>query len=323
MWDVQSYLMTHTQPTVSAGLRRCTRLSAAWQRATAASHQGGKPEWHQRSRRRMTTRLNTSEVAVLASLPRREVAGLQVTDYVAFGMAGGASGPGDIALGSLMSGGTCTSLWFEILKDSLSKHVFVAGVPGSGRRRHACTCCLNSGGNTGYPGWYWSLYEAEYRALLRSSIGSELRVFTAGDESVAPLRLNPLEVPSGVHVQTHIGGLTTLFKAAFAMEAPCLTCWMTPSTGSTKTVGGTWCRDPSFLWPECQPTLGDFWTHATRRFTTWGTTTSSKEHPSCAQDATFQSHAWGKRTHAEREKVGLDGVSPFSPHRDRVRGDWG
>jgi hypothetical protein len=62
--------------------------------------------------------------------------------------------------------------------------------------------------------------KSEYRALLKSSIGPDMRVFTAGNETVAPLRLNPLEVLDGVPVQTHIGGVTTVFRSAFAMEAP-------------------------------------------------------------------------------------------------------
>ena len=222
MWHVQSYLMTDT---VNDCERGAQSLHAVFGgpgsepqplRIKAGSRNGSRDLGN-----RMITRLNTSEVAALASLPQREVAGLQVTDYVAFGMASGASGHSDIALGTIMSGGTCTSRWFEIPKDNLSKHMFVAGVPGSGKTRTCLYILSQLWREHRIP---WLVLEpsmkSEYRALLRSSIGSDLRVFTAGDESVAPLRLNPLEVPSGVHVQTHIGGLATLFRAAFAMEAP-------------------------------------------------------------------------------------------------------
>lgn len=222
MWDVQSHLMTDVAADCERGMQA---LHAAFGgpgsepqplRIKAGSRCGIRNLGAS-----MTTRLNTSEVAVLASLPRREVAGLQVTDFVSFGMAGGADSHDDIALGTLMSGSTCTSLWFEIQKDSLSRHVFVAGVPGSGKTR-TCLYLLSQLWREHRVPWLVlePSMKSEYRALLRSSIGPDVRVFTAGDESVSPLRLNPLEVPSGIHVQTHIGGLAALFKAAFAMEAP-------------------------------------------------------------------------------------------------------
>lgn len=224
MWDVQSYLLTAT-------VADCERGAQALHAAFGGPNSEPQPLRIKVGSRngirdpgtRMSTRLNTSEVTMLASLPRREVAGLQVTDYVAFGMSGGGGkgGDDDLALGTLMSGGASTSLWFEIQINSLSKHMFVAGVPGAGKTRTCLYLLSQLWRDHGTP---WLVLEpsmkSEYRALLRSSIGSDLRVFTAGDESVSPLRLNPLEVPKGVHVQTHIGGLATLFKAAFAMEAP-------------------------------------------------------------------------------------------------------
>ena len=260
MFDVQSYFMADT----STDCERGTQALYAVFGGPGSEPQPLRIKAGSRNGIRdlgvhMTTRLNTSEVAVLASLPRREVAGLQVIDYVAFGMAGGTGGQGDIALGTLMSGGTCTSLWFEIMKDSLSKHMFVAGVPGSGKTR-TCLYLLSQLWREHQVPWLVlePSMKSEYRALLRSSMGPDLRVFTAGDESVAPLRLNPLEVPSGVHVQTHIGGLATLFKAAFAMDAPLPHVlddalhqvyedrgW--DLVTGTHPAGG----------PECQPTLGD------------------------------------------------------------------
>jgi len=222
MWDVQSYLMTDN-------VADCERGAQAVHAAFGGPASEPQPiriiTGSRTSARevgtRLTTRLSTSEVAALASLPKREVAGLQVTEYVAFGMVSGVSAPGDIALGTIMSGGNSTPIWFEFLRDSLARHVFVAGVTGSGKTR-TCMYLL-------YQLWRehqipWLVLEPsmknEYRELLHSSIGTDLRVFTAGDESVSPLRLNPLEVPQGIHVQTHIGSLATLFRAAFAMEAP-------------------------------------------------------------------------------------------------------
>ncbi|MFZ4397717.1 MAG: ATP-binding protein [Kiritimatiellia bacterium] len=222
MWDVQSYLMTDTMSDCERGTQA---LHAAFSGPDSAPQplriKSGSRNGIREPSARMTTRLNTAEVAALASLPRREVPGLQVTDHVPFGMTGCAGGQSAIALGTLMSCGTSTSLWFEIQKDSLNKHMFVAGVPGSGKTR-TCLYLLTQLWREHQTPWLVlePSMKSEYRTLLRSSLGADLRIFTAGDESVSPLRMNPMEVPRGVHVQTHIGYLTTLFKAAFAMEAP-------------------------------------------------------------------------------------------------------
>ncbi len=222
MWDVQSYLMTDTAADCERGAQA---LHAAFGGPGSEPQplriKAGGRNGMRGLGTRMTTRLNTSEVTVLAGLPRREVAGLQVTDHVAFGMTSGPSSEDGIALGSIMSGGTSTPLWFGIALEGLCKHMFVAGVPGSGKTRTCLYLLSQLWREHRIP---WLVLEpsmkSEYRALLRSAIGPDLAVFTAGDETVSPLRMNPLEVPDGVQVQTHIGELASLFKAAFAMEAP-------------------------------------------------------------------------------------------------------
>jgi hypothetical protein len=222
MWEVQAYLMTNN-------MADCRRGSQALHAAFGGPGSEPQPFRIKEGSRhgfgntgsRLATRLNTAEVGALASLPRREVAGLQVVDHVTFGMAGSGESRADFALGTIMSGGTPTARWYEIQAASLCRHVFVAGVPGSGKTR-TCMYMLSQLWREHQIPWLVlePSMKCEYRALLRSAMGPDLMVFTAGDESVAPLRLNPLEVPHGIHVQTHIGGLTTLFKAAFAMEAP-------------------------------------------------------------------------------------------------------
>jgi hypothetical protein len=62
--------------------------------------------------------------------------------------------------------------------------------------------------------------KSEYRNLLLNPRFNKLSVFTVGDETVAPLRLNPFEVPTGILVQTHIDYLKSLFAAAFVLYPP-------------------------------------------------------------------------------------------------------
>lgn len=262
MWDVQTYLLTEN---ALSGQRGTQALYSAFGGPDSYPQPLRIKSCHRNVRNNqsvvMTTRLTSSEVSALAGLPCREVAGLQVTEYVAFGLASGDCNPSacDLALGTVMSGATNTARWFEISKDGLDKHLFVAGVPGSGKTR-TCLYLLHQLWQEQHTPWLVlePSLKSEYRALLRSSLGADLRIFTAGDEAGSPLRLNPLEVLDGVHVQTHIGGVLTLFKAAFAMEAPMPyvldeAVHRVYEERGWDLVSG---KHPSST-PECQPTLGE------------------------------------------------------------------
>lgn len=50
--------------------------------------------------------------------------------------------------------------------------------------------------------------------------GEPVRVYTAGDESVVPLRINPFELSPGDTVHSHIDALGAILNSAFPMEGP-------------------------------------------------------------------------------------------------------
>ncbi len=54
----------------------------------------------------------------------------------------------------------------------------------------------------------------EYRALSRVSGFDQLLIFTLGDETVSPFRINPFELLDGVRLEAHIGRLQACFDAA-------------------------------------------------------------------------------------------------------------
>lgn len=60
----------------------------------------------------------------------------------------------------------------------------------------------------------------DYRWFLDRPGFEDLLVLTVGDESLAPFRLNPFEVPRGVRVATHLAGLVSCFDAAFGLTGP-------------------------------------------------------------------------------------------------------
>jgi len=101
--------------------------------------------------------------------------------------------------------------------------------------------------------------KSEYRRLLRSNLADELRVFTLGDESGVPFRLNPLEVVPGIHVQTQIDCVLSLFGAAFGWVSPMpevlnLAVHRLYQDCGWDLIQGT---HPKGHAPEAQPTLSD------------------------------------------------------------------
>jgi hypothetical protein len=96
---------------------------------------------------------------------------------------------------------------------AFNKHVLVVGTTGSGKTTTTIQL-LGQLWEKGIPFLVIEPAKAEYRMLLDSPIGTELQVFTLGDEAVSPFRLNPLEIQPSVRVETHIAYLRACFQAA-------------------------------------------------------------------------------------------------------------
>ncbi|MCX6021218.1 MAG: DUF87 domain-containing protein, partial [Chloroflexi bacterium] len=119
------------------------------------------------------------------------------------------AGPGEIALGEFTGRGGVAAAPLAIF----ARHTLVAGTNGSGKTT-TCQHILSELWAKGIPFLVIEPAKTEYRTLLRSSFGAELRVFTLGDESVSPFRLNPLELLPGVRVEAHIGAVRACLEAA-------------------------------------------------------------------------------------------------------------
>ncbi len=81
----------------------------------------------------LTTPLNTEELALLINLPQREVPGLRIIPTADFSLnPSPASGRG-ISTGTILDGGEKTDLQYSIPLSTLTKHVLVTGITGSGK----------------------------------------------------------------------------------------------------------------------------------------------------------------------------------------------
>lgn len=114
----------------------------------------------------------------------------------------------EIHLGSFQRGGAVTVR----LKD-LARHGLIAGLPGSGKT-NTCLYLLSQLQERRVPFLVIEPAKTEYRGLIRQPGFENLLVFTLGDETTAPFRLNPFELLPGVRLEVHLEALNVAINAA-------------------------------------------------------------------------------------------------------------
>jgi len=112
--------------------------------------------------------------------------------------------------------------------DILAKHMFVAGVPGSGKTTAIFNLLLQLFQH-GVPFLVIEPGKTEYRQLkfmadhadpkIRA-LSQELRIYTPGKDDLSPFRFNPFQYPEGITRDEHIGQLLTCFEASMPLGGP-------------------------------------------------------------------------------------------------------
>lgn len=162
----------------------------------------------------LNTYLTASEVSLIAGLPQKEVPGIGLKKAVNFGLNQKNINEIDsINLGTIVQKGReLQGSSFYLDKRSMSKHTFIAGVTGSGKT----TTCHRLLEEFGKPYLVIEPAKTEYRTLINQDM--DLVVFTIGNETVAPFRLNPFELIPGEVISSHIDMIKATFTSAFPME---------------------------------------------------------------------------------------------------------
>ena len=103
---------------------------------------------------------------------------------------------------------------------NLSKHAFIAGVPGSGKTNtmHHLTSTLWK--EHGIPFLVLEPAKQEYRALANQEGMEDLHIFSPNADMLFPLHINPFEFPKGLMLAEHIRRLVSVFEGAFPLENP-------------------------------------------------------------------------------------------------------
>jgi len=165
--------------------------------------------------------LSSGEVASMLHLPSREASGFHVRPQRQFDVTphDRPDDDGAVTLGTVLDAGRPTEHTYAVGTEDLTRHGLVVGTTGSGKT-NTVFHVLRQLADRGVPFLVVEPAKTEYRRLLDSELGEDLQVFTLGDETTAPFRINPFEIRPGVPVQAHIDHLTALFNASFVMYAP-------------------------------------------------------------------------------------------------------
>jgi Helicase HerA, central domain len=218
---------------------------------------------HYRRPFELQTLLTTAQLARYVHLPENETPGFAVDTLPRFDAVAGGTPDGGIALGRILHGRRETSAEYRVSLASLTRHTFVAGTTGSGKT-NTIFSILARADAAGIPFLVLEPAKTEYRALIEHPVlGGRIRVFTAGKAAVAPMQLNPFEVPAGTSVSEHLDLIRAAFGAAFGLWTPlpqilerCLHAvyadrgWDLRTNGNVRLSAGD---DPA----DAYPTLGD------------------------------------------------------------------
>lgn len=161
--------------------------------------------------------ITTNELSMIAGLPRKEVIGMRLREEVEFGLNyQKPAKENGILLGNLVQNGNEVKTANVFLdKKCLDKHLFVAGVTGSGKTTTCHRILLESK----LPFLVIEPAKTEYRILKNTQECRDLLIFTLGNDTVAPFRLNPFEFFPEESIVSHVDMMKASLEAAFDMEA--------------------------------------------------------------------------------------------------------
>lgn len=167
------------------------------------------------------TGLSSADLTTFIHLPTYEMPGYFVKMYARFDVYPHVDDEKDtVEVGEVLDEGRPMGCQYNVELDRLNKHSLVVGATGSGKTNTIFHVLKQLWGMK-IPFLVIEPAKTEYRKLLHSKeLGSELQVFTLGDENTSPFRLNPFEILPRVSLQTHIDHLKSVFGASFPMWAP-------------------------------------------------------------------------------------------------------
>jgi hypothetical protein len=182
----------------------------------------------------LTTPLNTEELSLLANLPLREMPGMPVqpTAYFTLNPPLPREPQTALRLGKLLEGGEeVGNLSYAVDLNTLTRHVFITGITGSGKS-NTCRRLLSNLMERGVNFMVIEPAKDEYVQLALSynqagTFDREIAVYVPGrtdwrGQPLEQLQLNPFDIvrlpEATVQVMPHLDRLKSIFNASFPMQ---------------------------------------------------------------------------------------------------------
>ena len=126
----------------------------------------------------------------------------------------------DLGLKGLVLGTDPERHSIEFPLENLSKHAFLAGVPGSGKTNSMMHLIHEMHSKHGIPVLILEPAKHEYRVMTTLPDMKDLELFSPSAFTRFPLHINPFEFPKGMTLAEHIRNLLAVFDGAFNLEPP-------------------------------------------------------------------------------------------------------
>lgn len=169
----------------------------------------------------LSSYLTSSELSLIASPSSEALPGYEIKKMPQLSLTDKTIN-GEIKLGNIADFGIgIKDSIVSLSKSDLNKHLFVCGLTGSGKSttiKHIIKECYQ---NDKIPFLVIESAKRDYRQLLAEDcLENNLRVFTVGDSTISPIRINPFYVQQNTHPLVHIDYLKSIFNASFSLYGP-------------------------------------------------------------------------------------------------------
>ncbi|WP_020559640.1 ATP-binding protein [Thiofilum flexile] len=165
--------------------------------------------------------ITSEELSYVSSPPIESIPGYEIQKMPALALTD-ISSSADLVLGSISDhGNPIQGAHIYLSESDLNKHLFVCGLTGSGKTTTVKHILKNLAQKKSIPFLVLESAKRDYRQLLANDVFKEnLNIFTIGDATVSPIRLNPFYIQEGVHPLVHIDYLKAIFNASFSLYGP-------------------------------------------------------------------------------------------------------
>lgn len=171
--------------------------------------------------KRLASYITSEELSLISSPPTESLPGFEIKKMPTLAINDTSYRRNGINLGLICDyGNPIDNSFLKLTTEDLNKHLFVAGLTGSGKSTTVKHILKNLWSEERIPFLVLESAKRDYRQLLKDSVfENDLNIFTVGS-TVIPIRFNPFYIQEGVDPLVHIDYLKAIFNASFSLYGP-------------------------------------------------------------------------------------------------------